>query len=354
MYAVAGDGTVLVAQATNVAVHPASVSKVATTLALLERLGEDHRFETAVRASGAVRDGHLAGDLIVFGGGDPFLVDESACLLLARLYARGVRTVDGRLVVRGPLLFDWQPDPDGRRLQAVLDGTAGETAWNAVAGEQPARQSLRDAALVFRGGRVDSAPDEKVLVVLRSPRLLRVVKLLNGYSNNVFQYAVDAVGGAAAVQTIARAHVPAEMRDEIVIDNGAGAGLTNRLSPRAAVALLDALSALLGKSGHDLTAALPVSGVDTGTLEERFPERRALVVGKTGSFGSVGASSLVGVLRSRRYGMVRFAVLNRGVAVPEARRRQDVFVRALADAVEADPWPYERAAQPAFLEAEID
>ncbi|HZR79836.1 MAG TPA: D-alanyl-D-alanine carboxypeptidase [Candidatus Binatia bacterium] len=360
VYAVAGDGTVLVQQAASLAVHPASVTKVATTLALLERLGEDHRFTTRLVATGPLRDGRVDGDLVVVASGDPFVVDESAILLLQKLGARGVRRVAGTIAVRGELIFDWQPDPDGRRLARVLTGAAGEEAWRAVARANGDPRSFREAALGVAGGahaRSASASGDdggRDLAVLRSPRLLHVVKVLNGYSNNVFHYASDAIGGPSAVEAIARAHVPAEMRDEIVIENGAGAGTTNRLSPRAAVALLDALSAQLAHGGHDLTAALPVSGFDPGTLEDRFAERPALVVGKTGTFGSVGASALVGALRSERYGTVRFAVLNHGVPVPEARRRQDDFVRELAESVHATTWPYARPTRPAYLEAQVD
>src|SRR5215831_9355284 len=60
----ADDGTVLASVVADRAVHPASVTKVATTLALLERLGPDHRFTTRIGATGALRDGRLAGDLV--------------------------------------------------------------------------------------------------------------------------------------------------------------------------------------------------------------------------------------------------------------------------------------------------
>jgi D-alanyl-D-alanine carboxypeptidase/D-alanyl-D-alanine-endopeptidase (penicillin-binding protein 4) len=350
VYAVADDGTILVAQAAN---HAASVTKIATSLALLARLGPTHRFETRLRGSGPLRAGRLEGDLVVEGGGDPFLVDESALLLLRRLHTRGLRVVEGRLVARGPLLFDWQPDPDGRRLGAVLAGKAGSEARARLAELDATAESARAAALVFLGRRSTSGPGE-ALAVLHSPPLLHVVKALNCYSNNVFHFAADAIGGAAAVQESARAHVPEAMRDEIVIDNGAGAGATNRMSPRAAVALLGALMDELARHGDDLTAALPVSGIDHGTLEDRVTERPGIVVGKTGTFGSVGASALAGALRTRRFGVVRFAVLHHGVPVPDARARQDAFVRALIAATEAEPWPYSAATRPVYSEATAD
>jgi D-alanyl-D-alanine carboxypeptidase/D-alanyl-D-alanine-endopeptidase (penicillin-binding protein 4) len=357
VYALDGDGTVLVEQASDLPVHPASVSKVPTTLALLEELGPEHRFSTRLLGTGPVRDGRLQGDLVVAAGGDPFLVDEGALLLLQKLRARGVRAVDCGLLVRGPLIFDWQLDPRGERLERVLRGAAGEAAWEAVARPAGDDASLREVALVFRErspGERARGGGEEVLAILRSPRLLHVVKVLNGYSNNVFHFAAEAIGGVPRVEAIARASVPEEMRDEVILENGAGAGTTNRLSPRAAVALLDALAEVLGKSGHDLTAALPVSGVDPGTLQERFPEAPRLVVGKTGTYGSLGACALVGALRTPDRGVVRFAVLNRGVPVPDARARQDAFVRALAGAVGALPWPYAEATRPAYLTAQVE
>src|SRR5262245_12349369 len=61
----AADGTVLASQAADHAVHPASVTKVATSLALLERFGPTHRFETRVLAAGGVRNGRVLGDLVI-------------------------------------------------------------------------------------------------------------------------------------------------------------------------------------------------------------------------------------------------------------------------------------------------
>jgi D-alanyl-D-alanine carboxypeptidase len=48
VYIETSSGTVLLAQAASTSVHPASVSKVPTTLALLRKLGPDHRFITTL------------------------------------------------------------------------------------------------------------------------------------------------------------------------------------------------------------------------------------------------------------------------------------------------------------------
>jgi D-alanyl-D-alanine carboxypeptidase/D-alanyl-D-alanine-endopeptidase (penicillin-binding protein 4) len=356
VYVRAEDGTVLAAEAETHAVHPASVTKVATTLALLERLGPEHRFETGILADGPVRNGVLAGDLRIEAARDPFLVTESALQVLCRLRRLGLRAVDGRIVVSGPLLFNWQPDPDGRRLAATLAGRDGAGRWSAVAvrGECPA--TLGAAALAFHGRTSARLPGTTPLLVYRSPPLLHLVKVLNGYSNNVFHLVSPVIGGPAAVEAVARAHVPPALRDEVVITNAAGGGDENRLSPRVVVTLLDALAAWAGAHGRALSDVLPVSRVDPGTLRERpagDPPLAGMIVGKTGTFGSVGASALAGVLRTRRYGRVTFAVLNHGVAVPDARRRQDAFVRALVAATDAEPWPYTLPTVPDFFAAEL-
>jgi D-alanyl-D-alanine carboxypeptidase len=97
-----------------------------------------------------------------------------------------------------------------------------------------------------------------------------------------------------------------------------------------------------------------VSGIDMGTLRDRLLDLRGVIVGKTGTFGSEGASALVGMLRTRKYGEVVFAVLNYWLPVPEARHRQDAFVRALVAATGAEPWPYERHAPPDFRAATVE
>jgi D-alanyl-D-alanine carboxypeptidase/D-alanyl-D-alanine-endopeptidase (penicillin-binding protein 4) len=357
----AEDGTVLVSQAAERAVHPASVTKVATSLALLKRLGVDHRFETRLVATGPVRDGVVHGNLRVEAGRDPFLVSEGAFLMLQRLRAQGVEAVEGRLLVHGPFLFNWQPDPDGKRFARTLEGEDGTDAWAAMAASAPGTPRLRDVALRFENRKVDRKVDasgaERTLVVHRSPPLVHVIKSLNEYSNNVFHLVSEVIGGPQTVESVARESVAPALRDEIVIENGAGAGTTNRLSPRAAVALLRALSREVERQGYTLTDVLPVSAVDPGTLVDRLTEPasyRRTIVGKTGTFGSVGASALAGVLRTRRYGRVAFAVLNHNVPVPAARGRQDAFVRALVDATAAEPWPYDQPVRPAFTTAQVE
>jgi D-alanyl-D-alanine carboxypeptidase/D-alanyl-D-alanine-endopeptidase (penicillin-binding protein 4) len=363
VYVEAADGTVLLAQAAAKPVHPASVSKVPTTLALLRKLGPEYRFVTTFATSGRVSDGTLHGDLLVEGGGDPAFVDENALLVADRLRELGIAQVSGELRLRGRLTFDWQSDEDGARLRRALAGTISPAALAAVrAFELENPTGPAPAALLPQGIRFLAAAQTtrisstaRPLLVHRSQPLLSLAKSLNDYSNNIFKPLADEAGGAAAVERLARSAVPEPLRSEITLGDGAGTDPRNRLSPRAAVSLLRALDRELGTTGHALFDILPVSGIDDGTLRHRLDEaaEAGRVVGKTGTFGDYGASALVGAISTSDQGTVYFAILNHGIAVPEARRRQDRFVRALLTHLRSVPWNYQRDVRPAIARAQV-
>jgi D-alanyl-D-alanine carboxypeptidase/D-alanyl-D-alanine-endopeptidase (penicillin-binding protein 4) len=83
---------------------PASNAKLYTSALALQTLGAGARFVTPLYATAAQRaDGTLAGDLILYGGGDPSLGDPEASPDWAAhfadaLAARGVRRIRGNLV----------------------------------------------------------------------------------------------------------------------------------------------------------------------------------------------------------------------------------------------------------------
>lgn len=353
VYVEAEDGSVLVAQQAARPVHPASVSKLPTTLALLRALGPEHRFETRFAAGGALRDGRIDGPLVVTGSGDPFFVDENALLVTLALREAGVREVAGGLAVDGPLLFNWEREAAGARLRRALEGGVPAAAWQAVRAETGGSGDL--PALRFAGGAARASGSPHTLVTHRSEPLIPLLKALNGYSNNIFAPFAAAAGGIDQVQAAARAALPEAWRAELVLGDGAGAHRANRMSPRVAVAVLRALQAELAAHGRALADVLPVAGVDEGTLRHRLDDagERGVVAGKTGTYGDYGASALAGAFHGREGGLVYFAVLNHGVPVEAARRRQDAFVRALLAELGGRPWDYRRDDAPAFTRAEV-
>ena len=381
VYIESTNGTPLLSQEAQKAVHPASVSKVPTTLALLRKLGPDYRFTTTFSARGVISEGTLHGDLLVESNGDPAFVDESALLVADRLRELGVTQVTGQLRLHGNMTFDWQGDEDGLKLQRALAGSVSPAALAAVRAFElenptgPTPEKLLPVGIRFLGAAEltptsnptpassaaptpSAAPTSMLvrpLLVHRSQPLLPLAKSLNDYSNNIFKPLADAAGGPAAVEALARSAVPGSMQSEIKLGDGAGTDPANRLSPRAAVKLLRALEEELKKSGHGLTDILPVCGIDDGTLRRRLdgPDEVGRVVGKTGTYGDYGASALVGAIPTSDRGTVYFAILNHGVPVPEARRRQDRFVRALLQHLASVPWNYQRDIRPAIARAEV-
>jgi serine-type D-Ala-D-Ala carboxypeptidase/endopeptidase (penicillin-binding protein 4) len=99
-----------------VAVNPASVMKLVTTVVALEQLGPAFSWSTPVYVEGTVRDGTLTGNLYIKGQGDPKLVVERLWMLLARVQAFGIRHVSGDIVLDRSAFETITPDP------AAFDG----------------------------------------------------------------------------------------------------------------------------------------------------------------------------------------------------------------------------------------
>lgn len=97
--------------------NPASAIKVATTWTALDLLGPTHYWPTSVYALGPIKNGVLHGDLLIKGGGDPFLVIEDFWKLLGQLKSQGVRDIRGNLIIDESLFSPSQTGPgafDGR------------------------------------------------------------------------------------------------------------------------------------------------------------------------------------------------------------------------------------------------
>ena len=109
----------------DVPVNPASIAKLATTYAALDLLGPAFSWKTPVYFDGPVRLGVLDGDLVIQGQGDPSLVLERLWLLLHRVRALGVQTIQGDIVLDRSAFRLPPHDPaafDGKPLRAYNAG----------------------------------------------------------------------------------------------------------------------------------------------------------------------------------------------------------------------------------------
>ena len=98
--------------------NPASTMKLLTTLVALDILGPAYRWKTDIFALGEIKEGQLAGDLLLKGYGDPFLVTERVWQMLRSIRQSGIDDITGNLLLDDsyfdigkydPAAFDRQP-----------------------------------------------------------------------------------------------------------------------------------------------------------------------------------------------------------------------------------------------------
>src|ERR687885_1075958 len=103
--------TVLAKHKERVPLPAASLTKISTTLAALDRWGPNHQFETLVSATGPIKNGVLQGDLVITGSGDPFFVWEEAIALGNSLNQLGIRRVTGNLIIGNGFYMNYEVNP---------------------------------------------------------------------------------------------------------------------------------------------------------------------------------------------------------------------------------------------------
>ncbi|MEO6724340.1 MAG: D-alanyl-D-alanine carboxypeptidase [Blastocatellia bacterium] len=322
------DGGEPVARANeNTAFNPASVIKLATTLAALDKLGPDHRFRTEFRATGELnrRTGELQGDLILMSGGDPSFSIPDARLAGDELRRIGIRRVSGSLVVAGEFVCNENSQTD---VSAGVLRRQSRLAFG-----QPTRY---ESALA----NFDNA---QRLLAIESDTLINLVRYQNAHSVNAMaDMLASQVGGPDGVQRflIERVAIP---RESVYISHGSGLDF-NRLTPQHTVRVLRALIQRLATYNLPPEAVMSIAGIDSGTLLDRFaePEFAGSVIAKTGTLHSTddGVAALAGMMNTRACGKLLFAVYDmaEGRNVLHLRRVQDDFLKRLIFEC-GGPWP---------------
>jgi len=344
---------------------PASVEKLYTATAALERLGPDARLSTAVLGAGQLApDGVWEGNLYLRGGGDPTFgssafirshyggTGASVSALVSRLVrAVGIHAVTGRVIGDESYLDPRRGEPaSSYGYDPFLGGALSGLAFDrgAVGSERGAHApaayaarklwaGLRSAGVTIDGGiGVGSTPAGAAsLAEAQSPTIAQLLGLMLPASDNYFAETLvkdlgARFGGAGA--STAGAAVVAETMTELFgihpqIVDGSGLSRADATSTSQVVTLLAALASR--PAGPALREALAVAG-RSGTLKRRM--RSGAAAGrcraKTGTL--LGVSSLAGYCQSLSGHLLAFAIFTDGIGTEAAHAVQDRMATSVA------------------------
>jgi len=355
---------------------PASTIKLLTAEAAAAVLGPETRLATVFKADAAPRNGVVAGDLQVKGGGDPIIATDAFAARSPRqpvvrtraedvaqaVASAGVRQVTGGIRA-DESRYDterarpgWKPSYQSTNqvapLSALLvddgqDGAGKAVGQPALHFAQVLTDQLRALGVKVDGGPSVGAATGGVTVATKESLPVRdlVAQMIRESDNTTAELLTKEMGRAnggpgttSAGLATAKAALSAKGLTVGPLAAQDGSGLDR--SDRATCSLL--LAALVGAGRiSQLADGLPVAGV-SGTLQKRFVNTP--VVGrlraKTGGLDEV--SSLVGWVDAARPGSapVAFAVVANGVPTSlDATRLSDrvgVALGAWPDAPPAD------------------
>jgi serine-type D-Ala-D-Ala carboxypeptidase/endopeptidase (penicillin-binding protein 4) len=350
--------------------RPASNMKLTTAATALADFGAGGRLHTTVYRTGVLSHGTLTGSLWLVGDGDPSLstrlfsrrayngLGSHIGDLAAAVQATGIRHVTGR--VRGDeTLFDtvrtgpyWKPSywRDCPPISALsvndsLVKFGRPYTYRSPAGHAAAvlLASLKSHGVrVGHGARAGTLPSGAAFVAsLRSPRIARLVRMMDQASDNYFAEVLNkriavAVGRAGTMRNGRR-----EVRRYLTaigvnltgakLYDGSGLSLGDRLSARQLLSILR--HARAQSYGASFVGSLPLAGV-SGTLHDRMRSGPAYrnARAKTGTLDSV--SALSGYVTSANGHRIVFSILmnHRRINVLAAHAVQDRIVQTLAGA----------------------
>jgi D-alanyl-D-alanine carboxypeptidase/D-alanyl-D-alanine-endopeptidase (penicillin-binding protein 4) len=292
--------------------NPASVIKVATSFAALAKFGPEYHFETSFSSDGVVdkKTRTLKGDLILESAGDPVLTSVDVSRLVRDVVRAGISRVTGNLIVIGPFTYGKYYTTD-RAIKGLT-------------------QVLKRSGIKIGASKNSDTPRGTKITSHISSSLRDILFYQNAHSvNPIADRLGEAVGGPAGVEQFLIKDLGVAPSD-VSISHCSGLDY-NRITPRAAVMMFRELLFWLNLNNLQPQDVLPVAGVDAGTLQRRFTgqEYRGAVIGKTGTLPATdgGVSTLAGVIYTRDFGPVLFAIFNTKGSVSTYRRLQDDFLK---------------------------
>lgn len=333
-----GDHTQLYSLRDRVMRPPASLEKLYTSVAALQKLGPQARFHTPILSAGHLGPGGVwHGNLYLRGDGDPTLGDgtfirvwdqgngTNAAGLVAQLAAAGIRRVTGS-VIGDDSLFDSSPGGPSTGFAPDIPDFGGELSalsydhGSTLAGLKPGAFAARALATMMRVNHIAATASRatsraprraRVIASVSSPALPAILRLMNVPSDDLFAEMLTKVLGArfGARGTIAGgagviADAIASYGLHPTILDGSGLDRDDRSSPREVAALL---RQVWGSSiGRELENSLPLIGIE-GTVRRiaTGTPAQGRCIAKTGTLNNV--TNLAGYCHSRGHRTLAFA-----------------------------------------------
>lgn len=118
-------GEVLLSHRADAPRQPASTIKALTTFVALDVLGPAYTWQTRAYANGTLSNGVLNGDLVLVGGGDPYMTAERWWSFVAELRQTGLKTITGDVIIDRSYFAALNED------RAAFDG-APEKSYNVI------------------------------------------------------------------------------------------------------------------------------------------------------------------------------------------------------------------------------
>jgi D-alanyl-D-alanine carboxypeptidase/D-alanyl-D-alanine-endopeptidase (penicillin-binding protein 4) len=344
-------GATLYSRAPDVPRIPASVNKLYTTSAALERYGAEGQLDTVVLGDAPLEAGVLDGNLYLRGGGDPSFSRAEASGFARVLAGSGLTEITGRVVGDESHFDSLRGGPDSGYGVSTWVGPLSGLPFNhgftlakrprfqrkppLFAAQVFTRELKRAGVTVRRAARAGVAPESAVLLgEWASPRMSVLVRHTNRPSDNYMAETLlkalgaDFGGGGttAAGSAVARTHA-AEFGALPTIVDGSGLSRLNRTTPRDVVELLVGMDQ--SELAEPMLISLSVAG-QSGTLAKRMRGTAAQgrCRAKTGTLN--GVSNLAGYCRSKSGARTAFAILMSGVNVWGAHPLQNKMAAALA------------------------
>jgi len=130
---------------------PASTIKVLTSIAALDTLGPAHTWTTRAFTTAPIKQGVLDGDLILVGGGDPYMIAERWWSFVMQLRQTGLTTINGDIVIDRTLFapmpedrgsFDRQPQRSYNVVPDALMVNFQTSTFTIGAGADPKKAAI--------------------------------------------------------------------------------------------------------------------------------------------------------------------------------------------------------------------